>query len=269
MNTISHAGSPHRLAKSDEVLSAQNVSVVLAASPILTDISFTVNRGEVVALMGPNGSGKSTLIRTLLGIYKPTQGSVRLFGYDHTSGKVPFGKIGYVPQRVNPDSGIPATAVEVVRSGLLSRGRLFADRGRKAKAAALQALKLVGLEGRANDHVQVFSGGQAQRLGIARALVRKPELLLLDEPLAGVDAASRETVARILSTLRDQSVTHVIVLHEMGELAPLIDRVIYLADGKLLYNCRPPELPATINSGPVDHIHSRAARHHAPRLTGN
>jgi ABC transporter, ATP-binding protein len=162
-------------------------------------------------------------------------GDVQLFGASLSKRRqVPWMQVGYVPQRVSATAGVPATALEVVRSGLLGPGRPFASWGGGAKAQALEALAQVGLAKRANDHVQVFSGGQAQRVMIARALVRHPQLLFLDEPLAGVDRASRQGLADCLAQLREQGITLVTVLHEMGELAGLVDRTVTLADGRVV-----------------------------------
>ena len=132
----------------------------------------------------------------------------------------------------------------------------------------MAALRLVGLEERAHDHVHIFSGGQAQRLAIARALVRDPKLLILDEPLAGVDAASREAVVKILSKLHRSGVTQLIVLHDLAEMAELIDRVIYIDAGTVAYDGSPTALPPAATST-SDHYHNLFVQHHAPRLTGN
>ncbi|MDK8835926.1 ATP-binding cassette domain-containing protein, partial [Actinomyces urogenitalis] len=169
----------------------EDASVVLGSTLILSGINLTVAAGQSVALLGANGSGKSTLVKTVLGLNPLWAGCVRLFGHDvtHRCG-VAWNRVGYVPQRVGASSGVPATALEVVRSGLLDSRHPFADRGRRARERALAALDAVGLADRAGDHVQVFSGGQSQRVLIARALVRDPDLLILDEPLAGIDRAS-------------------------------------------------------------------------------
>lgn len=207
----------------------------MGSTHILHQVSLTVERGESVALLGANGCGKSTLIKACLGLYPLAGGDVRLFGASLSKRRqVPWMQVGYVPQRVSATAGVPATALEVVRSGLLGPGRPFASWGGGAKAQALEALAQVGLAKRANDHVQVFSGGQAQRLMIARALVRRPQLLFLDEPLAGVDRASRQGLADCLAQLREQGITLVTVLHEMGELAGLVDRTVTLADGRVV-----------------------------------
>lgn len=207
----------------------------MGSTHILHQVSLTVERGESVALLGANGCGKSTLIKACLGLYPLADGDVQLFGASLSKRRqVPWMQVGYVPQRVSATAGVPATALEVVRSGLLGPGRPFASWGGGAKAQALEALAQVGLAKRANDHVQVFSGGQAQRVMIARALVRRPQLLFLDEPLAGVDRASRQGLADCLAQLREQGITLVTVLHEMGELAGLVDRTVTLADGRVV-----------------------------------
>ena len=229
-NQHAHANSP-----AQPPLKVDSIDVVMGSTHILHQVSLTVERGESVALLGANGCGKSTLIKACLGLYPLADGDVQLFGTSLSKRRqVPWMKVGYVPQRVSATAGVPATALEVVRSGLLGPGRPFASWGGGAKAQALEALAQVGLAKRANDHVQVFSGGQAQRVMIARALVRRPQLLFLDEPLAGVDRASRQGLADCLAQLRSQGITLVTVLHEMGELAGLVDRTVTLADGRVV-----------------------------------
>lgn len=219
------------------VIELNDASVVLGSALILHGIDLRVDAHESVALLGANGSGKSTLVKTVLGLNPLRSGTARIFGHDvsHRSG-VPWTRIGYVPQRVGAASGVPATALEVVRSGLLSPRNPLADRGRHARERAMAALDAVGLADRANDHVQIFSGGQSQRVLIARALVRDPELLLLDEPLAGIDRTSRETLAGILMGLREQGLTLITVLHEMGELAQVVERAVVLDEGRLVWD---------------------------------
>ena len=253
-------------------INASHISVVLGNTPILTDVSVRADAGESIALLGHNGSGKSTLVRALLGIHPLAAGSVELFGAPITKrSSVPWDALGYVPQRVSASSGVPATALEVVRSGLLGPGKaLFADRGRSARARAMAALEAVHLADRAHDHVQVFSGGQAQRVLIARALVRNPRLLFLDEPLAGIDRESRESLADLLTNLRTQGITLVTVLHEMGELEGLVERAITLADGQIIHD-GPPLPPEPGHAAPDhDHVHPHESptppAHHAPVL---
>ena len=257
--------------------------MVLGSRLILDAVDLHVRGGQSLALLGANGSGKSTLVRTILGLVPVVAGSVTLFGRDVTRrAHVPWDRVGYVPQRVAVGSGVPATAVEVVRSGLLGPRRPFADRGRQARQRAMEALDAVGLADRAEDHVQVFSGGQSQRVLIARALVRSPELLVLDEPLAGIDRASREALASILTGLREQGLTLVTVLHEMGELEQIIERAVVLDEGRVVFDGPTTALPgqggphpgrdlgaAVRARGDDQHRHGddRPAVHHAPGLS--
>ncbi len=255
-------------AVAEAVLELDNVGVVLGTTRILDKIGFTVASGESVALIGQNGSGKSTLMRTLASILEPAEGTIRIFGRDlRTERSAALARLGYVPQRFARASGVPATALEVVRTGLLGPGRLFAHRGRAAREASLAALDTVGLADRARDHVQTFSGGQMQRVMIARALVRRPRLLLLDEPLAGIDRASREQLAGTLAALRADGVTMMTVLHEMGELAGIVERTIELAGGALVYDGPSRESDACLHAHD-HHEDTDPARpaHHAPEM---
>ena len=208
------SGSP-RAASSALAIKVRELSVVLGSSLILDDVSLAVGGGESVAILGANGSGKSTLVKAVLGLVPLSGGSIELLGTPTSRRRrVPWERVGYVPQRIGAGSGVPATALEVVRSGLLGPRRPWADRGRTAKRKAMAALDAVGLAHRAADHVQVFSGGQAQRVLIARA--------------------SRESLAEILQGLRAQGLTLVTVLHEMGELSDVVQRAILLQDGRLV-----------------------------------
>lgn len=250
-----------------QAIHVQNLSVTIGASPILSDLSFNVLEGESVALVGQNGSGKSTLLRALVGIIPPSSGTIELYGENNATNHSILGCLGYVPQRFARATGVPATAYEVVRTGLLSAKKLRAHRGTKARTATMEALEAVGLAERAHDHVQVFSGGQMQRVMIARALVRKPSLLLLDEPLSGIDRQSRESLSQILATLRNSGVTLLTVLHEMGELAPLIERTIELDNGHIIYDGTPRDHD-TCHEHDDHHEDVESARptHHAPRM---
>jgi len=168
--------------------------------PVLRGVNLMVAQGEVVAILGANGSGKSTLIRAILGLVPLTAGTVSLFG---SSGRGPrrrdlrgqWRRIGYVPQRLGASGGVPATVTEVVASGRLARRGLLRPLRARDRAAVEAALDAVGLADRARDPVSSLSGGQQQRTLIARALAAEPELLILDEPTAGVDAASQAAFA--------------------------------------------------------------------------
>src|SRR5690606_20662598 len=193
----------------------RDLRVTLGSARILQGIDLDVHDGEFVALLGANGSGKSTLVKSLLTVTPVTSGTVELFGVDVRDARhVPWRRVGYVPQRVGAASGTPATALEVVSSGLLDNRRLRPPR--RWRDRALEALDEVGLADRAGETVSVFSGGQQQRVLIARALVRRPDLLVLDEPLAGIDRDSQESLAATLTGLRERGTSVLVVLHELG-----------------------------------------------------
>lgn len=238
-------------------LAVEHLTVALDGATILRDVSLAVAPGETVALMGANGSGKSTLVRTITGLLRPTSGTVRLLGADVTGHDVPWQRLGYVPQRVGPASGVPATALEVVASGTLHGRRLRP--GRAGYRAAREALDAVGLAHRAQDPVNVFSGGQQRRVLIARALVRRPSLLVLDEPMAGVDRTSRDALVGVLRTLQAEGTTMLVVLHETAELGGLLHRGVVLRRGRVVHDGALPKAAPGHDAPDHDHVHPHAA----------
>ncbi|GAA2388798.1 metal ABC transporter ATP-binding protein [Streptomyces glaucosporus] len=212
-------------------LSLRGVTASLGGRQVLRGIDLDVARGEVVALLGANGSGKSTTVRTVVGQVRPTSGELELFGTPLRRFR-DWRRVGYVPQRSTAAAGVPATVREVVSAGRLARRRLR-PLGRADREAVHRALELVGLAGRARDSVDALSGGQHQRVLIARALAGEPELLVMDEPLAGVDLLSQRVLADALTEQTERGASVLLVLHELGPLAPLIDRTVVLHDGRV------------------------------------
>ncbi len=240
-------------------------AVALTGRPVLRGIDLRVEAGEFVALLGPNGSGKSTLVRAVVGLRPLARGHLELFGtpVDRFSA---WRRIGYVPQRAGAGSGVPASVREVVASGRLTHRRLLRPSSRADRRAVDDAIALVGLADRARDGVTHLSGGQQQRVLIARALAGEPDLFVLDEPTAGVDQAQQQVLADTLATLKARGVTVVLVAHELGPLASLVDRAVVLRDGRIEYDG--PVVPAE-HVGGHDHPahHVTPPRHdHAPHI---
>lgn len=212
--------------------------VAIDGRPILRHLDLSVAAGEFVALLGANGSGKSTLVRSMTGLRALTSGEVRLFG-------VPIGdfrdwhRVGYVPQRTSASGGVPATVQEVVSSGRLSRRKAWHPASSKDREVVAEAIAAVGLKGRERDSVSTLSGGQQQRTLIARALAGEPELMFLDEPTAGIDVGSQEALARVLRKLKEAGATIILVAHDLGPLADLIDRMVIMRDGRIAYDGPP------------------------------
>ncbi|MFF5142199.1 metal ABC transporter ATP-binding protein [Streptomyces sp. NPDC013157] len=248
----------------EPVISLRGVTAELGSRPVLRGIDLTVHRGEVAALLGANGSGKSTAIRTIIGQVPASGGEIALFGTPRRAFR-DWSRVGYVPQRTTAAGGVPATVTEVVSAGRLSRTRFGLFR-RADHAAVRHALDLVGMADRAKDNVEALSGGQHQRVLIARALVAEPELLIMDEPMAGVDLASQEILAGTLREQVAQGTTVLLVLHELGPLEPLIDRAVVLRDGCVLHDGPPPRALGQHALPGHDHVHPHDE--HTPLRTG-
>ncbi|MEU6480858.1 metal ABC transporter ATP-binding protein [Streptomyces sp. NPDC047017] len=250
----------------EPVIAMRQVRADLGARPVLRGIDLTVRRGEVVALLGANGSGKSTAVRGVIGQVPLAGGTIELFGTPLRRFR-DWVRVGYVPQRTTATAGVPATVTEIVSAGRLARTRfgLF----RKADRRAVRhALELVGMADRAKDSAFALSGGQQQRVLIARALAAAPELLIMDEPMAGVDLASQEVLARTLEQQVAAGTTVLLVLHELGPLEPLIDRAVVLRDGCVLHDGPPPKAVGQHALPGHDHVHPHDAAGADPIRTG-
>lgn len=220
------------------VLDVMDAGVSLGGRPIVRGIDLRISGGEVVAVLGPNGSGKSTLVKAIVGLHPLATGRISLFG-EPLAGFRQWHRLGYVPQRSTSAEGVPSTVTEVVAAGRLSRRRPLVPARREDRRAIAEALATVGLSDRAHHQVSTLSGGQQQRVLMARTLAGRPELLVLDEPNAGVDAESQSAIADALSALRDAGATIVVVLHELGPFADLIQRSVVLSEGRLAYDGPP------------------------------
>lgn len=234
---------------SDHPLAVRGVTVALDGRPVLQEVDLDVNAGEFVALLGSNGSGKSTLVRAAVGLVPTSAGSVELFGTRLAQFR-DRQRLGYVPQRTRAVAGVPATVHEVVMSGRLARRRFFGWRTKDDVVAVEAAIARVGLADRARSAVSEMSGGQQQRALIARALASQAELLIMDEPTAGVDHDNQESLAELLAGLVHEGTSVLLVAHELGPLRPLIDRAVVLKFGAISYD------------GPVDAVHDEHSHVH-------
>jgi zinc transport system ATP-binding protein len=202
---------------------------------VMEHVDLTVQPGEAVAVLGSNGSGKTTLARGVLGLATVLDGTVEVLGAP--VGRLSErGRVGYVPQRHTVSGAVPATVREVVGVGRLARLGLFRRLGSADRAAVADAVAAVGLTDRMDDPVASLSGGQQRRVLVARALAAEPELLLMDEPTAGVDAASQHALAGVLARVKAGGTTLVVVTHETGPLTGVLDRAVVVDSGRIRYD---------------------------------
>jgi zinc transport system ATP-binding protein len=244
------------------VVQMRGVAVGYGDRPAIRDVDFTLDAGEVVALLGPNGAGKSTLVRGILGLAPLMAGTLHLFGIPAAQFRQRY-RLGYVPQRHTIVGGVPSTVWEVVSSGRLPRNRPFAPFRAADREAIGAAIKTVGLAERAQINVAKLSGGQQRRVLIARALAAEPDVLVLDEPTAGVDAANQEILAATLQELVARGSTLLLVAHELGPLEPLIGRVVVMRDGRIRYD----GLPLVGGEGAYHDQHLGHGDHHHDHAT--
>jgi zinc transport system ATP-binding protein len=235
------------------VIEVADMSFGYTRDMILEHVDFTVEQGDFAAVIGDNGVGKSTMVKLLLGVLKPTKGTISIGGKVITS--LRGTGIGYLPQNGgNRAAAFPATCEEIVMSGLYKRigfGR-FAKKADKEKAA--EALKQVDMYDRRKDLIGELSGGQQQRVMLARVLAGDPEVLILDEPTVGIDAESVDRLLHILHHLNiDKKVTILMVTHDIEKVGPYANRVLCLSEGA----CREELLP----DAKIVHAHAHSHPH--------
>lgn len=228
-SSIGPIGSTDSSGASAALLSVDAINVNLGGLAILKDVSFDVRPGEFTGLIGSNGAGKTTLLRVILGLQQPASGTVRTAG-THTRRRT---AIGYVPQKVLLDSDMPLRARDLVGLGLDGHRPGIGLPSRRRREQVEQMLAAVDATRFADARVGQLSGGEQQRVLIAHALISRPRLLLLDEPLANLDLASGHEVVELLARLaREQHIAVLLSAHEMNPLLPVMDRIVYLAGGR-------------------------------------
>jgi ABC-type Mn2+/Zn2+ transport system ATPase subunit len=212
------------LPEQPHILDVDDVVVEFGGKRVLDRVSFWVPVGEFLCLCGPNGAGKSTLLKAILGLLRPQSGSVRIGGFDPQRGR---SKVGYVPQRKSFDRDFPASPLEVVVAALRGTWPLFVRSEENDRAMA--ALERTGAAKLAKAQMRDLSGGETQRVFLARALVTSPELLVLDEPTAGVDVGGRAAIIELMAEISaSETIAAVLVTHNLQAIARCAERVVYL-----------------------------------------
>ena len=253
-----------------EVVWLSGAAARLGGQSIWSDVSLTVRAGEFVAILGPNGVGKSTLLKAVLGLVPITAGQARVLGARPKGGNA---AIGYLPQRRAFDPGVRVRGVDIVRLGWdgdrwgvpLPAAPPWAHRSRAARQRVREVIDLVGAQSYAHRPIGQSSGGEQQRLLIAQALVRRPELLLLDEPLDSLDVTSQASISALIqSVCRSEGVAVMLVAHDANPILPYLDQVIYLSHHGVVMG--PPEEVITAETlsmlygTPIDVLRDHAGR---------
>ncbi|SFE79582.1 metal ABC transporter ATP-binding protein [Alteribacillus iranensis] len=214
----------------DAAIHVENVSASYRKNTVLEGVTFQVQPGSLTGIVGPNGAGKSTLLKTMLCLHPALTGSVTFFNQPFKKIKK---RIGYVPQRGSVDWDFPTNALDVVTMGLYGQIGWLKRPSKEHKQRAWEALKKMGMEEFANRQISQLSGGQQQRVFLARALVQDADIYFMDEPLAGVDAATEQAIMTILKELKMKGKTVMVVHHDLQTVTDYFDHVLFL-NGKVI-----------------------------------
>lgn len=206
-------------------LEVRDLTVAYQRKPVLWDVDLAIPAGQLVAIVGPNGAGKSTLLKSALGLVPAATGQVRFFGEELSRVR---GRVAYVPQRESVDWEFPVTALDVVTMGLYREIGWFRFVRGRHRDRAREALRKVGMESFAGRQISQLSGGQQQRVFLARALVQHADLYMMDEPFAGVDAATERAIVELLRTLRSEGRTVLAVHHDLQTVPSYFDHVVLI-----------------------------------------
>jgi len=238
MSVVATPGPPLSGQESPSVIEVRDLTVAYHESPVLWDVDLDVQLGKATAIVGPNGAGKSTLLKAILGLVPIAAGATRIFGSDLDTVRQ---RVAYIPQRGSVDWDFPTNALDVVTMGRYGRIGWFRRPGKADRAIAEECLAKVGMSQFARRQISQLSGGQQQRVFLARALAQEPDLYLMDEPFAGVDAVTERAIVQLLHDVRDAGKTVVAVHHDLESVTDYFDNVVLL-------NVR------LIESGPVSRV---------------
>jgi zinc/manganese transport system ATP-binding protein len=221
-----------RTAAREDLLTLDGIGVRLGGRQVLGDVTVSIRKGEFAGLIGPNGAGKTTLLRVILGLVEPSAGQVLIDGVPRR--KSDSRSIGYVPQKLVIEPDMPLRARDVVSLGLDGHRLGFSFPSRQRRELVDSTLAAVGAKSYADARVGELSGGEQQRVLIAHALISRPRLLLLDEPLANLDLRSEQEIVALLGKLaREHEIAVLLSAHDMNPLLGVMDRIVYVANGRV------------------------------------
>jgi zinc/manganese transport system ATP-binding protein len=235
----------------DSVVKLEDVSTVYEGErrPAIKDVNLTLERNELVYVVGPNAAGKTTLLETINGLLPLFRGKISVLGLDvQTRGRAVRCEIGYVPQDFMVEPGEPYTAVDVVSMGRYGRIGTLHRPEEKDREKAVEAMRLLGVEELADRPMGKLSGGQQQKVMLARAIAKEPKILLLDEPFSNLDPESREKIPSLIRRFHEENeLTTIIVTHDIHNMMKQCRRAIVMINGKILVDESPEKALATVN----------------------
>lgn len=216
------------------IVNVENMSFSYGTNKVLNNVSLAIKEGDFAGIIGPNGSAKSTLIKLMLGLLKPNEGNIKLFGKNINEFK-DYRKLGYISQNVREFNRMfPATVEEIVTINLYSDKSIFSRLKKKERERIDKVLKIVEMNEFRKKKIGNLSGGQKQRVFIARALINNPEILFMDEPLVGVDLESQNKFYDLLDKLnREYNITLVMISHDIGVISKKVNKLFCLSNGKV------------------------------------
>jgi manganese/zinc/iron transport system ATP- binding protein len=213
-------------------VAVENLTVAYHKKPVLKEISFQAPEGKLIGIIGPNGAGKSTLIKAILGLVPLTSGQVYIYGQPYKASR---SIVGYVPQRGSVDWDFPTNALDVVMMGRYGHAGLMRRLSKQDREIAWACLEKVGMSDFANRQISQLSGGQQQRVFLARALAQDAKIYFMDEPFAGVDAATERAIITLLNELKGQGKTVLVVHHDLQTVTNYFDWVLLLNLRKIAF----------------------------------
>ncbi|MFM7318818.1 MAG: metal ABC transporter ATP-binding protein [Isosphaeraceae bacterium] len=225
MNPLPTARNNEKAGKTVPVLDVHDLTVAYREKPVIWHVDFAIEGPSLVGIVGPNGAGKSTLLKAILGLLSVSSGRVEFFGRSLSKERL---RVGYVPQRESVDWDFPIQVLDVVMMGTYGRLGWFRRPGRAERSLALECLERMGLSGLENRQIGQLSGGQQQRVFLARALAQKADLYFMDEPMAGVDAATEQAIFIVLEELRKQGKTVLVVHHDLRSVPDHFDHLLLI-----------------------------------------
>ena len=207
-----------------EAIRFEGVSLDYGSTKALESVNFSAQKGDFIAIIGPNGGGKSSFLKLIMGLMEPQTGTIRVLGSTPAESAR---HIGYVPQDIHANKGFPITVLEVVLTGLLDRSRLFFRHSSQEIAKARETLAMVGMEAFASRRMDALSGGEKQRVFIARALISDPQIIVLDEPTSNIDSQGEQEIYEILHRLNER-MTVLVVSHDIAFMLDYAKRIVFI-----------------------------------------